>query len=102
MDHKKRGINFAMHSEFFYHSKNCRHSGNLNFAMHRNFHYHSENLAIAKFSLGLRNFGDPKSTKFVSYFLSTTVVKLLQYRGLGSNTGMGSHLTNDLYHDSKW
>ena len=46
--------------------------------------------------------GDPESTKFVSYFPSTSVVKLLQHSGLGSNTGMGFHPTNDSYHDSKW
>ena len=33
--------------------------------------------------------------KFVSYVPPTTVVKLLQYRSLGSNTGMGFHPTND-------
>ena len=43
-----------------------------------------------------------ESTKFVSYFPPTVVVKLLQYSGLGSNTGMGFHLTNNLYHGSKW
>ena len=37
-----------------------------------------------------------------SYFPPTAVVKLLQYNGLGSNTGMGFHPTNDSYHDSKW
>ena len=40
--------------------------------------------------------GDPKSTKFVSYIPPTTVVKLLQYSDLGSNTGMGFLHTNDL------
>ena len=35
-------------------------------------------------------------------FPPTVIVKLLQYSGLGSNTGMGFHSTNDLYHDSKW
>ena len=39
---------------------------------------------------------------FVSYFPPTAVVKLLQHIGLGSNTRMGFHLTNDSYHDSKW
>ena len=34
--------------------------------------------------------------KFVSYISPTTVVKLLRYRGLGSNTGMGFLRTNDL------
>ena len=33
--------------------------------------------------------------KFVSYVPPTAVVKLLQYSGLGSNTGMGFHPTND-------
>ena len=33
--------------------------------------------------------------KFVSYTPPTAVVKLLQYNGLGSNTGMGFHPTND-------
>ena len=33
--------------------------------------------------------------KFVSYTPPTAVVKLLQYSGLGSNTGMGFHPTND-------
>ena len=37
-----------------------------------------------------------KSTKFVSYIPPTAVVKLLQYRGLESNTGMGFLRTNDL------
>ena len=46
--------------------------------------------------------GDPESKKFVSYIPPTAVVKLLQYRGLGSNTGMGFHPTNESYHDSKW
>ena len=32
-------------------------------------------------------------------FPPTAVVKILQYSGLGSNTGMGFHPTNDLYHD---
>ena len=32
----------------------------------------------------------------------TSVVNLLQYSGLRSNTGMGFHPTNDLYHGSKW
>ena len=40
--------------------------------------------------------GDPESTKFVSYIPPTAVVKLLQYSGLGSNTGMGFLRTNDL------
>ena len=34
--------------------------------------------------------------KFVSYVPPTTVVKLLQHSGLGSNTGMGFHPMNDL------
>ena len=37
-----------------------------------------------------------ESTKFVSYIPPTAVVKLLQYSGLGSNTGMGFLRTNDL------
>ena len=37
-----------------------------------------------------------KSTKFVFYIPPTAVVKLLQYSGLGSNTGMGFPRTNDL------
>ena len=41
-------------------------------------------------------YGDPKSTKFVSFVPPTAVVKLLQYSGLGSNTGMGFLRTNDL------
>ena len=41
-------------------------------------------------------YGDPESTKFVSYIPPTAVVKLLQYSGLGSNTGMGFFRTNDL------
>ena len=49
-------VNFAIIAKFCYDSENCRHSKNLNFAMHSNFRYDSENLAIAKFSLGLRNF----------------------------------------------
>ena len=40
--------------------------------------------------------GDPESTKFISYFPPTAVVKLLQYSGLGPNTGMGFLRTNDL------
>ena len=40
--------------------------------------------------------GDPESTKFISYTPPTAVVKLLQYSGLGSNTGMGFLRTNDL------
>ena len=36
LDHKKRGNNFAMHSEFRYHSEN--------FAMIVKFRYHRENL----------------------------------------------------------
>ena len=40
--------------------------------------------------------GDPESTKFISYIPPTTVVKLLQYSGLGSNTGMSFLRTNDL------
>ena len=38
-----------------------------------------------------------ESTIFVSYVPPTAVVKLLQHRGLGSNTGMGFHPTNDLH-----
>ena len=34
--------------------------------------------------------------KFISYIPPTAVVKLLQYSGLGSNTGMGFLRTNDL------
>ena len=37
-----------------------------------------------------------ESTKFISYIPPTAVVKLLQYSGLGSNTGMGFLRTNDL------
>ena len=37
-----------------------------------------------------------ESTIFVSYVPPTAVVKLLQYSGLGSNTGMGFLRTNDL------
>ena len=40
--------------------------------------------------------GDPESTKFISYIPPIAVVKLLQYNGLGSNTGMGFLRTNDL------
>ena len=35
--------------------------------------------------------------KYFSYVPPTAVVKLLQYSGLGSNTGMGFHPTNDLH-----
>ena len=38
-----------------------------------------------------------ESTKFVSYVPPTAVFKLLQHSGLGSNTGMGFHLMNDLH-----
>ena len=38
-----------------------------------------------------------ESTIFVSYVPPTAVVKLLQYSGPGSNTGMGFHPTNDLH-----
>ena len=38
-----------------------------------------------------------ESTKFISYFPPTAVVKLLQYSSLGSNTGMGFHPRNDLH-----
>ena len=38
-----------------------------------------------------------ESTKFVSYIPPTAVVELLQYSGLGSNTGMGFHPRNDLH-----
>ena len=41
-------------------------------------------------------YGDPESTKFVSYIPPTAVVKLLQYSGLGSNTRMSFLRTNDL------
>ena len=41
--------------------------------------------------------GWPESTKFISYIPPTAVVELLQYSGLGSNTGMGFHPRNDLY-----
>ena len=41
--------------------------------------------------------GDSESTKLVSLVPPTAVVKLLQYSGLGSNTGMGFHPTNDLH-----
>ena len=37
-----------------------------------------------------------ESTKFVSLVPPTSVVKLLQHSGLGSNTGMGFLRTNDL------
>ena len=36
--------------------------------------------------------------KFVSYIPPTVVVKLLQYSGLGLNTGMGFHPTNELHY----
>ena len=39
--------------------------------------------------------GRSESTIFVSYVPPTAAVKLLQYSGLGSNTGMGFHPTND-------
>ena len=42
-----------------------------------------------------------ESTIFVSYVPPTTVVKLLQHSGLGSNTGMGLHPTNDLHQCEK-
>ena len=38
-----------------------------------------------------------ESTIFVSLVPPTAVVKLLQHSGLGSNTGMGFHPTNDLH-----
>ena len=41
-------------------------------------------------------YGDSESTKFVSLVPPVAVVKLLQYSGLGSNTGMGFLRTNDL------
>ena len=41
-------------------------------------------------------YDDPKSTKFISQVPPTVVVKLLQYSGLGSNTGMGFLHTNNL------
>ena len=40
-------------------------------------------------------YGDRNKQKFVSYVPPTAVVKLLQYSGLGSNTGIGFHPTND-------
>ena len=40
-------------------------------------------------------YGDSESTIFVSLVPPTAVVKLLQHSGLGSNTGMGFHPTND-------
>ena len=36
-------------------------------------------------------------SKIFSYVPPTTVVKLLQHIGLGSNTGMGFHPMNDLH-----
>ena len=36
--------------------------------------------------------------KFVSYVPPTSLVKLLQYSGLGSNTGMGFHPMNDSHY----
>ena len=39
--------------------------------------------------------GDSESIIFVSLVPPTAVVKLLQHSGLGSNTGMGFHPTND-------
>ena len=41
--------------------------------------------------------GERNQQYFVSYVPPTAVVKLLQYSGLGSNTGMGFHPTNDLH-----
>ena len=41
--------------------------------------------------------GCAESTIFVSYVPPTAIVELLQYSGLGSNTGMGFHPTNDLH-----
>ena len=38
-----------------------------------------------------------ESTKFISYIPPTAIVELLQYSGLGSNTGMGFHPRNDLH-----
>ena len=38
-----------------------------------------------------------ESTKFVSLVPPTSVVKLPQHSGLGSNTGMGFHPMNDLH-----
>ena len=40
-----------------------------------------------------------ESTKFISYIPPTAVVELLQYSGLGSNTGMGPR--NDLHQCEK-
>ena len=45
--------------------------------------------------------GYAESTKFVSYIPPTTVVKLLQHSGLGSNTRMGFHPRNDLHQCKK-
>ena len=42
-------------------------------------------------------YGDSESTNFLSLVPPTAVVKLLQYSGLGSNTGMSFHPTNDLH-----
>ena len=42
-------------------------------------------------------YGERNQQYFVSYVPLTAVVKLLQYSGLGSNTGMGFHPTNDLH-----
>ena len=38
-----------------------------------------------------------ESIKFIFYIPPTAVVELLQYSGLGSNTGMGFHPRNDLH-----
>ena len=40
-------------------------------------------------------YGDSESTIIVSLVPPTAVVKLLQHSGLGSNTRMGFHPTND-------
>ena len=37
-----------------------------------------------------------ESTKFISYIPPTSVVKLMQYSGLGTNTGMSFLCTKDL------
>ena len=50
----------------------------------------------AKKNLFRATVGLAESTKFVFYVPPTAVFKLLQHRGLGSNTGMGFLRTNDL------
>ena len=39
-----------------------------------------------------------RNKKKKNYFLCSSIVKLLQYSGLGSNTGMGFHPTNDSHY----